>query len=122
MVAWSNSLAVGRRTWIVASESTTMGSIPLAPRRSHLFGTQVTPPFNDGAKKGPTRMRAAASYSGCSGAQMRRSGGQALKVTSAWKTPVSAIMPRPMRSSSIGLYAIHMPGSASSDPSNPASV
>ena len=71
---------------------------------------------------GPTRICAAASYSACSGAQISRSCGQALNVTSAWKIPTSAIAPRPTRSSSIGLYAIHAPGSASSDPSNPESA
>jgi len=120
--ALSNSAALGMRTLNVASELMKKGVCPLTPKRMCLDGTHVTPASNDGAKIGPTRSCAAASYSGCSGAQSSRSCGHALKVTSDWNQPTSAIMPAPNRSSSIGLYANHAPGSASREPSNDESV
>ena len=99
----SKIAAVGRRTANFAEELTTTGSWKLEATRSCLIGTQVTPALPVGATMGPTRKLVAASYSGCSGAVTRRSGGLTLNVTEDWKKPTSAPMPSPKRSCSIGL-------------------
>jgi len=118
----SKMAPLGSRTSNFACELTTTGSWKLEPMRSSLIGTHVTPRLPVGAKIGPTRKLVAASYSGCSGAATRRSGGLTLNVTLDWKNPTSAPMPTPKRSCSIGLYATQPPSRMSAEPSNEPSA